>query len=424
MKRSLRRVAPVLVGISCVAAFGLLLAQAERPLPDPATGVTVIGWNDLGMHCMNQDFSQFMILPPYNTLHAQVIEKHRQSPQIIESNVRVLYQVPGNTRSSNKTNFWKYAQALLGKTIVPDVGLSGNRLSGEMTATGQGDWVVTGIPLTPRQDWGMINCFQLAEVRVQRQQRVVAGTRAVVPVSWELRCDLCHHGGDDAPKSILDAHDRLHSEARLYDPATGGPAGGKPVLCGSCHAQPELGIPDNHNGAVSSLSMAMHHAHSSRMMDVMDSVPGGNVCYACHPGPVTQCLRDVHASHGMVCADCHAGGTKDSETAMLAIAAPGRQPWVSEPRCDDCHHVNGHEYEQAGGLFKNSRGHGGIYCEACHNSTHAIAPARDFNDNVQALSLQGHTGTIDQCTVCHSTRPRTHFYHRWLAAPAAAKATP
>ena len=34
----------------------------------------VIGWNDLGMHCMDgTDFSVFSILPPFNTIHAQVI---------------------------------------------------------------------------------------------------------------------------------------------------------------------------------------------------------------------------------------------------------------------------------------------------------------------------------------------------------------
>jgi len=43
-------------------------------------------------------------------------------------------------------------------------------------------------------------------------------------------------------------------------------------------------------------------------------------------------------------------------------------------------------------VFKESRGHGGIYCEACHNSTHAIVPARDTNDNVQAVHAAGRIG--------------------------------
>ena len=33
----------------------------------------ITGWNNLGMHCMDSDYSVFSILPPSNTLHAQVI---------------------------------------------------------------------------------------------------------------------------------------------------------------------------------------------------------------------------------------------------------------------------------------------------------------------------------------------------------------
>ena len=44
------------------------------------TPMVVLGYNELGMHCMNQDFSELMILPPYNTLHAQVIDRERRAP--------------------------------------------------------------------------------------------------------------------------------------------------------------------------------------------------------------------------------------------------------------------------------------------------------------------------------------------------------
>jgi hypothetical protein len=415
MKRLVSRGLPVMIVVCCLAAIGLWAAQPQPKVVQISDDLKVIAWNDLGMHCMNQDFSEFMILPCYNTLHAQVIDRRGKMPRIIESGVQIQYRIPGNTHSSDKTNFWVYVEDLLGKKLAPDVGLTGNRLSGQMSPTGKGDWIVTGIPLTPRMDSGKINTFQLAQVTVNRNRRAAAETSPVTPVSWELRCDFCHHGAPDAPISVLEAHDLLH-QTNLYDPATGGPAGGTPVLCGGCHAQPELGIPDNHDGAVSSLSHAMHNAHASRMMDVVDSVPNGNTCYACHPGPNTQCLRDLHARRQMVCADCHAGGTKDSEMAMLAVADPARTPWVTEPRCDDCHHHPGYEYEQAGTLFRDSRGHGGIYCEACHNSTHALTPARDYNDNVQSIMLQGRAGTIQDCTVCHAAKPRAKFQHLWAAS--------
>jgi hypothetical protein len=374
----------------------------------------VLGYNDLGMHCMNQDFSEFMVLPPYNTLHAQVVDMTLEPPQIVTQGLIVAYEIPGNTKSSTKTNFWTYAQSLLGVTLPPDVGLSGHGLTGTMTPTGKGDWSVTGIPLTPLTDAQTIDPFQLARITVRSAKGdvVLASTQAVVPVSWELRCDLCHHGAPDAPKSVLQAHDRLHG-TQLYDSTTQGPSGGKPVLCGKCHGQPELGLAGLPN--VKNLSEAMHNAHSPRMGDVVASVPGGIVCYACHPGVETPCLRDVHASNQIGCYNCHAGGTTDPSAAMDAIADPSRQPWVTEPRCGDCHHTAGHDYEQAGLLFRDSKGHGGMFCEACHGSTHAITPTMTKADNVQSIIRQGFTGPIRKCTVCHREQPTGDFVHRFVA---------
>jgi hypothetical protein len=34
---------------------------------------TAIGWNDLGMHCFDLEYSKMAVLPPCNTLWAQVI---------------------------------------------------------------------------------------------------------------------------------------------------------------------------------------------------------------------------------------------------------------------------------------------------------------------------------------------------------------
>ena len=49
--------------------------------------------------------------------------------------------------------------------------------------------------------------------------------------------------------------------------------------------------------------------------------------------------------------------------------------------------------------------HGNVACGACHGAAHAIWPNRDpkANDNVTALQLQGHTGTILECNVCHTS---------------------
>ena len=54
-------------------------------------------------------------------------------------------------------------------------------------------------------------------------------------------------------------------------------------------------------------------------------------------------------------------------------------------------------------LYRLSKGHKGVFCEACHGSTHGIWPNKNpkANDNIASLELQGHTGTITECTVCH-----------------------
>ncbi len=48
-------------------------------------------------------------------------------------------------------------------------------------------------------------------------------------------------------------------------------------------------------------------------------------------------------------------------------------------------------------------GHGGLFCEGCHGSTHAIWPNANpwANDNKSSMDLQGHTGTIIECATCH-----------------------
>lgn len=55
-------------------------------------------------------------------------------------------------------------------------------------------------------------------------------------------------------------------------------------------------------------------------------------------------------------------------------------------------------------LYRVSKGHGGIFCEACHGATHGIWPNTNpnANDNLAAKQLQGHTGTISECSTCHT----------------------
>ena len=367
-----------------------------NPVPAATGDMVVFGYNDLGMHCMNQDFSQFMILPPFNTVRAQVIDRTGEDPRIVTSGVTVSYNLIDNTHSADKTNFWQYAKALLNVTLSPDVGLAGNGLSGTMQPSGTNDWVVVGIPVTPINDANTLDPYPLARISVTGGGQEVASTEAVVPVSWEISCDLCHTTqGISVATDILRKHDQLHPMNPPLEQR-------QPVACGSCHGQPPLAGVLNGDPNVSTLSRAMHHAHAPRMGSVVGQT-GGTVCYACHPGIQTKCLRDVHYAHGLTCESCH--------LSMSAVADPNRKPWVDEPRCGTCHTRTGSEYEQPNTLYRDSKGHNGVHCSACHGSPHAITPTVTAVDNTQAIAIQGHAGTINTCTVCHKNQPDDNFNH-------------
>jgi len=77
----------------------------------------------------------------------------------------VEYEISGNTHSSDKTNFWQFVEGLLGVSLSPDIGLTGNGLSGQMKSTGQGDWRATGIPITPMNDRVLWIIFNLQHNR-------------------------------------------------------------------------------------------------------------------------------------------------------------------------------------------------------------------------------------------------------------------
>lgn len=375
---------------AALAAGGVsiaLLGGGPRPPSPIVDPIVVLGYNELGMHCMNEDFSEIAILPPFNTLRAQVI-KRGDNPDIIEEEAIVTYTIPTNTRSFDKTNFWSFEDLLFGVSLAPDIGLTGHGLSGTMSPTASGHWEVTGIPITPNTDSGHPDPYPLALITASKDGQS-GSAHVVVPVSTEISCNLCHFGpGISSATDILQDHDRLHGTTLEQQ---------KPVLCASCHADNALGTPGV--PGVPNLSSAMHGAHASRM----DMVPLENKCYACHPGIRTQCQRDIHLSLNIQCIDCHGG--------MKAVADPGREPWIDEPRCSTCHTRPGFQFEQPGKLFKDSIGHGGVHCAACHGAPHAITPTVTAVDNQQAIALQGHPGVIDTCTVCHTVQPSQPFFH-------------
>jgi hypothetical protein len=377
-----------------------MLNQSYMPLVERMAPryYVLLGWNDLGMHCYNHDFQDLAVLPPYNTLWAQVI-KRGNPPQIVTEGIRVQYAFPDNTTSSDTTNFSTYAPQLFNVQLPDNVGLKGKGMADVMDVNGD-YFVAEGIPLTEFSDSNPTAPYpyQLAVLTAKdiNTGLVLATLTVVAPVSTEMHCDTCHASGQepggDQPRvelNILALHDGEEGTNMMNS---------RPVLCARCHSSNALGMPGVYG--VTSLSNAMHDKHNEIVPDSLDG------CYSCHPGPTTKCLRDamslnvpspIDPGRNMDCVDCHGG---------MEQVKQNPDPWLNEPRCDECHTpTDTHQYNQDQPLYRFSKGHGGVYCEACHDSTHAIATSREPNDAIKFIELQNQTGTLSVCTTCHLTQP-------------------
>ena len=154
-------------GIVLVAASSHTAMAAPSPVTDLSGGArlaegdyVVLAWNDLGMHCYNDDFDDLAVLPPWNTLWAQVIQIG-DPPQVVTNGLTVEFLFEDNITSTTKSNFWAtspYTPAqnalllfgpLMGFSdpLPDDIGLTGIGLSGTMEAHGD-HFVAEGIPLT------------------------------------------------------------------------------------------------------------------------------------------------------------------------------------------------------------------------------------------------------------------------------------
>jgi len=350
------------------------------PQPSGEEEFVVLAWNDLGMHCANKDFSKIVVLPPYNNFTAQVIRKGNETswPDVVTSGLSLTYEIPGNTYSVGKTNFWSYEDQIFGVNLPNNIGLTGAGLSGDMQVRNN-TFIIEGVPITPYTDNNLVteDPFQLALVKsFDGSGNLLASTQNVMPVSNEINCvsSGCH----SSENNILN----MHSGDGGFNPNN------TPILCASCHSSNALGTTGT--PGLGSLSEVIHDKHKDKTND----------CYKCHPGPNTQCHRDVMHSAGMVCQDCHGNMEQVAESIKN-----GREPWLEEPRCGatQCH---GSQYaEEPGKLYRNSKGHGGLHCSACHGSPHAIVTSENERDNLQNMTLQGYNGTLNNCAVCHGYLP-------------------
>lgn len=361
--------------------------EPSGSIPATSSAYIVLAWNDLGMHCLSPGYDTAVILPPYNTLMAQVI-KRGNKPQVVTSGVTVEYRIINNTSSSAKGlfgQFWAYAQKLFGAAPADNKGLTGNGLSGTMAASGT-HFEVIGIPVVPIDDSGVKNPYQVAEITVKDTSgTVLAQTRATVPTSDEINCGKCHAAGGTVTQvfnDILSKHDSSHGTSLMSQ---------KPVLCASCHGSPALGT----SGAGSSgkyLSQAIHRSHSTR----------GAACYDCHPGANTKCSRSAsHTAADGNCVTCHGDMSN-----VAATIVSGRVPWTTEPKCVTCHSGIA-QVDTGATLYRNAAGHGGVYCAGCHGSPHAMYPvsaaSQDATGNYQPLQYQQKAMVLGDCRSCHKS---------------------
>lgn len=375
-----------------------------------------------------------------------------------------------NTTTYTKTNFWDYVTDLFGASPNSDIGLTGNPTPSttpkELVYNSMhGYWEAEGIPISPYNDDGTKNYYPLVKVVAKDSNgNILAETKTVLPVSDEMDCKRCHaststssdakpssgwvnesDGEKDYKLNILRLHDQKHptavkdntndltlkgyiyNEAGLETTANNG----TPILCVACHksnALPNVGI------GLKPLTQAIHAKHANvidpNTNTKLSDISNRTSCYACHPGSKTECLRGAmgapknsDGTNVMDCQSCH--GT------MSHVGDSTREGWLDQPNCQACHHDGKREVTAIDpltntlravvdskfatlpntpttgkSLYRYSTGHGNLQCEACHGSTHAIYPANSA-DNLVSLSVQGHTGTIGECSACHSTVPKT-----------------
>lgn len=431
-------------GAVTIAGNGLSTKVPVTVTVAPAGGpFRIVGWNDLGMHCFDgKDYSVFGVLPPYNTIHAHLIDTSGSlvtaagSYTITYQGVRDPTTGTLTDQAASKTNFWTYAPQLGFGSPAPDEGITGNAMPGTLNkpqsmgfSTTDNTWVATGIPEMPYADNGKVNRFPMMRVTARNSSgTVLATTDIVLPTSDEMSCLKCHGSNSNAaakPKAgwvndpdpardvklnILRRHDDSNQSSSLFQSAATqvgyNPAGleatarSRPILCAQCHGSNALGM--NGVTGIAPLTTSVHGRHAS-VVDpstgaTMDSSKVRATCYSCHPGPATKCLRGAmgnlkttSGANAIECQSCHGN--------LTAVANPSRIGWLTQPNCQACH----------SGLAKSTNPTL-AYLTAFSSGTTLRLPADQTfatnpNTPMAGVSLyrfsSGHGGL--QCEACHGS---------------------
>jgi len=174
-----------------------------------AADYSLIGWNDLGMHCMDgSDYSLFSVLPPYNTIYAQLVYQGQLLTNT--AGITVTYEAIAdpngsiNRSSKDKINFWQYVGALFGATPAPDTGLAGFAMPGTANLPqamhfDTDHFIAEGIPISVFDDSLQKQYYPMMRLTARQGATVLATTDIVLPVSDEMDCRACHGSGSGDP---------------------------------------------------------------------------------------------------------------------------------------------------------------------------------------------------------------------------------
>ena len=361
---------------------------------------TLLAFNDLGMHCIDREYSIYSILPPFNVVNAQLLRKGEEPRLVSGSQVELRYSPVTDARGSRnsgsvgKTDFWQYAPQLFGMNLSSGEGLTGlfmpaddpqQRGSQPLEYDATNRWFsAVGIPITPVDDSGATNPYPLLRISAHDASSgtLLATTDVVVPVAQETDCQNCHASGQIAADNtdiswseetdkelqtkhnVLLLHDFKHN-TRLSETT--------PVLCASCHYSPPLDLagagPQGEQAQLPTMSAVMHGYHGTRKRDDGSPVFPSDAsieqtCYQCHPGTQTQCQRGVMREGGIQCNSCHgdmlavAGEYPLGEGGSLDGKNDGnrRRPWQDLPRCQSCHTGDALDHLSGTGLVLHDEG--------------------------------------------------------------------
>ncbi|RUM36369.1 MAG: cytochrome C [Desulfobulbus sp.] len=413
----------------------------------------LLAWSDMGMRSMTDSSGDWLMLPPGQTLRATLILRG-ETPEIITDDVTLEYETARDfSRPAEQVDFWKNASSLLGLKIPVNTGLSGSKLSGVMQP-GESSFTAQLLPLVPYTSAGKYQPYPTVSITARDTRGYeLARTVVVAPIATELGCRNCHGGpwrvqsragiSGLTAQNVLAAHDKLSGTGLVAQAA-----GGKPVLCQSCHSDSN----GNHPGNDSQLNMsaAIHGFHANFLKG-----KGASACTSCHPASengATRAYRGMHHTLEMDCTNCHgsltdhalsllkneqragkkraavlAGRLQPEAVATVAEITP-RKPWINEPDCLFCH-VDFQAPEEdttfnrwtdgEAALFRNRTDESGqLFCSGCHGSTHAIYPAinpaNEKLDVIQPLQYQDNAlplGSNANCALCHTIPMQEEMHH-------------